>query len=109
MMLFRAAALTINNPTADHRLLCVPVMGQGMSELEKRIKKRFGNSRVMVLIGDETAPTTGTPHLQVSAVPAPPSRRRCAAPSLFYKNSRCRGAYVKPLHLGRGVGQTFFF
>ena len=63
-MLYRAAALTVNNPTNDHRLLMVPELG-GKSELEKRLDKKFKGSRVKIEVGDESAPSTGTPHLQV--------------------------------------------
>lgn len=57
-------AATINNPTQQHRdVLTLRSTGDGNCVLKERCIKLGGSW--LVLVGDETAPTTGTRHLQV--------------------------------------------
>lgn len=66
MSKMNAFCITINNYTSEHRNL-VETRRSGQSELLNRLKKKVGaQTRVMLRIGDETAPSTGTKHLQVS-------------------------------------------
>lgn len=67
MSKMNAFAFTINNYTSAHRHL-VETRTSKNSLLLERLKKKIGRqTRVMIRIGDETAPTTNTRHLQVTA------------------------------------------
>lgn len=71
------SAMTINNPTAEHRGLFTAKLGTpgALSTFERRLAQADGEFSVW--IGDEKAPTTGTPHLQVwPAAPAPAAGRK---------------------------------
>lgn len=66
MALFKGAAVTINNPTDAHRVLCTE-RASGNCLLRDRLElKNFTveGKRTTIWIGDEVAPNTGTPHLQ---------------------------------------------
>lgn len=72
-------ACTINNPSAEHRALFTPALGTpgALSPFERRLAQKGGGADFSVFVGDETAPSTGTPHLQVwPAAPAPAAGRK---------------------------------